>query len=112
LRAATTSHGIGGPSPSLGGEAGGRSPGFILIRSARSSRDWRHAVHTRNGPSAAARSHSRYADSQGERDLGRIHSHLCSVAYPVLEAAGDLSARIAPESEPADNTITYKPNLP
>src|SRR5262249_17087355 len=25
------------------------------------------------------------------RDLKRIHSHICSVAYPVLEAAGDIS---------------------
>jgi phosphate:Na+ symporter len=24
------------------------------------------------------------------RDLKRIHSHICSVAYPVLEAAGAL----------------------
>lgn len=27
------------------------------------------------------------------RDLQRIHSHICSVAYPVLEAAGELPAR-------------------
>jgi phosphate:Na+ symporter len=26
------------------------------------------------------------------RDLRRIHSHICSVAYPVLDAAGGLSA--------------------
>jgi phosphate:Na+ symporter len=26
------------------------------------------------------------------RDLKRIHSHICSVAYAVLEAAGELSA--------------------
>ena len=25
------------------------------------------------------------------RDLKRIHSHICSVAYPVLEAAGRMS---------------------
>jgi phosphate:Na+ symporter len=24
------------------------------------------------------------------RDLKRIHSHICSVAYPVLETAGEL----------------------
>jgi phosphate:Na+ symporter len=46
------------------------------------------------------------------RDLRRIHSHLCSVAYPVLEAAGDLPARTALENEPPDNTVTYKPKLP
>jgi phosphate:Na+ symporter len=26
------------------------------------------------------------------RDLKRIHSHICSVAYPVLERAGELQA--------------------
>jgi phosphate:Na+ symporter len=26
------------------------------------------------------------------RDLRRIHSHICSVAYPVLDAAGELPA--------------------
>ena len=29
-------------------------------------------------------------------DLKRIHSHICSVAYPVLEAAGELPARDTP----------------
>jgi phosphate:Na+ symporter len=27
------------------------------------------------------------------RDLKRIHSHICSVAYPVLEAAGELNLK-------------------
>jgi phosphate:Na+ symporter len=26
------------------------------------------------------------------RDLRRIHSHICSVAYPVLDAVGELPA--------------------
>ena len=33
------------------------------------------------------------------RDLRRIHSHIVSVAYPVLEAAGELP-KIATDSEP------------
>ena len=33
-------------------------------------------------------------------DLKCIHSHICSVAYPVLEAAGDLPAREAPPARP------------
>jgi len=33
------------------------------------------------------------------RDLRRIHSHICSVAYPVLEATGELSANESAESE-------------
>jgi phosphate:Na+ symporter len=33
------------------------------------------------------------------RDLRRIHSHVCSVAYPVLDAAGELAAHRSAESE-------------
>jgi phosphate:Na+ symporter len=33
------------------------------------------------------------------RDLRRIHSHICSVAYPVLDAAGELPAHRAAESD-------------
>jgi phosphate:Na+ symporter len=35
------------------------------------------------------------------RDLRRIHSHICSVAYPVLDAAGELPSRRNAESEAA-----------
>src|SRR5712675_656131 len=34
------------------------------------------------------------------RDLRRIHSHICSVAYPVLDAAGELAAYRSAESDP------------
>ncbi len=34
------------------------------------------------------------------RDLKRIHSHICSVAYPVLEAAGEIAAMDVGESDP------------
>jgi phosphate:Na+ symporter len=34
------------------------------------------------------------------RDLKRIHSHICSVAYPVLEAAGEMPAGDIVESDP------------
>jgi phosphate:Na+ symporter len=34
------------------------------------------------------------------RDLKRIHSHICSVAYPVLEAAGETVAAEMVESDP------------
>ena len=34
------------------------------------------------------------------RDLKRIHSHICSVAYPVLEAAGEMAAANVSESDP------------
>jgi len=34
------------------------------------------------------------------RDLKRIHSHICTVAYPVLEAAGEMPAVEIAESDP------------
>jgi phosphate:Na+ symporter len=40
-------------------------------------------------------------------DLKRIHSHICSVAYPVLEAAGELPAREA-RSDAVDAGIAYQ----
>jgi len=47
------------------------------------------------------------------RDLRRIHSHLCSVAYPGLEAAGELPAleSVTGEAAAAD-TLTVRPGLP
>jgi phosphate:Na+ symporter len=39
------------------------------------------------------------------RDLRRIHSHICSVAYPVLDAAGELDAYRAVESEVAASSL-------
>jgi phosphate:Na+ symporter len=35
------------------------------------------------------------------RDLKRIHSHICSAAYPVLESAGELQPNRLKESEPS-----------
>jgi phosphate:Na+ symporter len=34
------------------------------------------------------------------RDLKRIHSHICTVAYPVLETAGEIAAHDVTESDP------------
>jgi phosphate:Na+ symporter len=45
-------------------------------------------------------------------DLKRIHSHICSVAYPVLEAAGELPAREPVTSEAATDALGYRPRLP
>ncbi len=45
-------------------------------------------------------------------DLKRIHSHICSVAYPVLEAAGELPVRDSARSETAaDEALNYQPRL-
>jgi phosphate:Na+ symporter len=45
-------------------------------------------------------------------DLKRIHSHICSVAYPVLEAAGELPIRDGAKSDSASDTLSYQPKLP
>jgi phosphate:Na+ symporter len=45
-------------------------------------------------------------------DLKRIHSHICSVAYPVLEAAGELPARDTVRSEAEPDALNYQPKLP
>jgi phosphate:Na+ symporter len=42
-------------------------------------------------------------------DLKRIHSHICSVAYPVLEAAGELPIAAA---EATTDPLVYRPKLP
>jgi phosphate:Na+ symporter len=46
------------------------------------------------------------------RDLKRIHSHICSVAYPVLDAAGELEPRRSAQSEPAAVTPSATHPLP
>jgi phosphate:Na+ symporter len=43
-------------------------------------------------------------------DLKRIHSHICSVAYPVLEAAGELPALA--KNETAAEAVAFGPKLP
>jgi phosphate:Na+ symporter len=45
-------------------------------------------------------------------DLKRIHSHICSVAYPVLEAAGELPTREPATAEAATDAVAYRPKLP
>jgi phosphate:Na+ symporter len=45
-------------------------------------------------------------------DLKRIHSHICSVAYPVLEAAGELPTRDTVRSEAEPGALNYQPKLP
>jgi phosphate:Na+ symporter len=44
-------------------------------------------------------------------DLKRIHSHICSVAYPVLEAAGELPALGAANND-AIRAVAFQPRLP
>jgi phosphate:Na+ symporter len=44
-------------------------------------------------------------------DLKRIHSHICSVAYPVLEAAGELPA-LGEANNSATGAVALQPRLP
>ena len=69
----------------------------------------RHFERLREGRSESIETSSLHLDVL--RDLRRIHSHLCSVAYPVLEAAGELPAPGAIHPESTANTVTYEPKL-
>jgi phosphate:Na+ symporter len=44
-------------------------------------------------------------------DLKRIHSHICSVAYPVLQAAGELPVRESARTETTADALAYQPRL-
>ncbi len=59
----------------------------------------RHFERLREGRPESIETSSLHLDIL--RDLRRIHSHICSVAYPVLEAAGELPAREVTTSETA-----------
>ncbi len=73
----------------------------------------REKAELRNAEVAAAERHfERLREARAEtmettsihldvlRDLKRIHSHICSAAYPVLEAAGEMATAGVAESDP------------
>ena len=80
------------------------------LRSVELAAGERHFERLREGRTESIETSSLHLDVL--RDLRRIHSHLCSVAYPVLEAAGDLPARGAIDTEPTANAAAYEPKLP
>jgi phosphate:Na+ symporter len=45
-------------------------------------------------------------------DLKRIHSHICSVAYPVLEAAGELPSLGAAKNDTTADAVAFQPKVP
>jgi len=45
-------------------------------------------------------------------DLKRIHSHICSVAYPVLEAAGELPSLGAAKNDTTTDAVAFQPKVP
>ncbi len=70
----------------------------------------RHFERLREGRPESLETTSLHLDALS--DLKRIHSHICSVAYAVLEAAGELPARDAVKSETAADALAYQPKLP
>src|SRR3954470_3262816 len=67
-----------------------------LLRNAELAATERHLDRLREGRPESIETTSLHLDVL--RDLRRIHSHVCSVAYPVLDAAGELPARQSAES--------------
>src|SRR4051794_26064197 len=68
-----------------------------LLRNAELAATERHLDRLREGRPETIETTSLHLDVL--RDLRRIHSHICSVAYPVLDAAGVLEGRQNTESE-------------
>jgi phosphate:Na+ symporter len=69
------------------------------LRNAELSATERHLDRLREGRAETLETTSLHLDVL--RDLRRIHSHICSVAYPVLDAAGETVASGAAERSPA-----------
>jgi phosphate:Na+ symporter len=68
-----------------------------LLRNAELAATERHLDRLREGRPETIETTSLHLDVL--RDLRRIHSHICSVAYPVLDAAGELPPRHSVESD-------------
>jgi len=67
------------------------------LRNAELAATERHLDRLREGRPETIETTSLHLDVL--RDLRRIHSHICSVAYPVLDAAGELAAYRSAESD-------------
>ncbi|WP_316202361.1 MULTISPECIES: Na/Pi cotransporter family protein [unclassified Bradyrhizobium] len=74
------------------------------LRNAELGATERHLERLRDGRSETLETTSLHLDVL--RDLRRIHSHICSVAYPVLDAAGEVATR---RGEAADSVATTVP---
>jgi phosphate:Na+ symporter len=69
------------------------------LRNAELAATERHLDRLREGRPETIETTSLHLDVL--RDLRRIHSHVCSVAYPVLDASGEPAAQRRGETEPA-----------
>ncbi len=76
----------------------------VRLRDAERSAAEHHLARLREGRPESIETTSLHLDVL--RDLKRIHSHICSVAYPVLEAAGELSHAPAPGPDEISLQIT------
>jgi phosphate:Na+ symporter len=75
----------------------------VVIREAERSAAENHFARLREGLAASVETSSLHLDIL--RDLKRIFSHICTIAYPVLEATGELQrSRLKPVDEPAAMT--------
>jgi phosphate:Na+ symporter len=74
-----------------------------VLRNAELAATERHLDRLREGRPETIETTSLHLDVL--RDLRRIHSHICSVAYPVLDAAGELQAYRAADSEVAATSL-------
>ena len=70
----------------------------------------RHFERLREGRPESLETTSLHLDALA--DLKRIYSHICSVAYPVLEAAGELPALGAAKNDTAADAVEFRPKLP
>jgi len=83
----------------------------VELRSIELAAGERHFERLREGRPESIETSSLHLDIL--RDLRRIHSHICSVAYPVLEAAGELPARESVTGEAAaTDAPAVRPGLP
>ena len=83
----------------------------IALRKAELEAADRHFERLREGRPESLETTSLHLDIMS--DLKRIHSHICLVAYPVLEAAGELPAlEVATGGEAATDALAYQPKLP
>ena len=80
------------------------------LRNAELAATERHLDRLREGRPESLETTSLHLDVL--RDLKRIHSHICSVAYPVLDAAGELEPRRSAQSEPTTITPSTTHPLP
>jgi phosphate:Na+ symporter len=74
------------------------------LRNAELSAAEQHLERLREGRPESLETTSLHLDVL--RDLKRIHSHICSVAYPVLDAAGEMPIADVAESDPITLRLT------